>query len=127
MAVHILLYDHSAVILARFQHALVKAGYRVTDRFPREMTVDQVRNYNPDALVLALTRTALQSGLEKLRPVRDHPTTLHIPVVVATPVEEDITLDIEDEGVTHVRYRNEPFNIDDLLLAIPPLVANDGR
>lgn len=123
---YVLLYDHSAVLLARFQDRLLSAGYRVTARFPREMTIEQVRKHAPDVIVLGLTAEAGTGGLEKLRLVRDHPTTVHIPAIIATEAGTDIPVPFDDVMVRHVEFTVMPFNCDQVLAELEQL-RRDAR
>lgn len=121
MPAHVLLYDHSAVILANFQHFLLQHGFQVTARFPREIEVAQVRKHAPDVIVLAMQEGVSGNALERIVEVHDDPTTAHIPVVIATPVGQRMSLELPMVGMTQVDYIAKPFNIDAVIAAVENL------
>jgi len=121
MPTHILVYDHSALILANFQHTLEMSGFRVTARFPREIEPPQVAKYQPDIILLALIQESYRSSVERILAIHDDPTLVHIPIVLAVPDDQTIPVPQDVEGMVSVRYRQKPFNIDETIAAIRAL------
>ena len=126
MPTHILVYDHSALILANFQHTLELAGFRVTARFPREIEPPQVAKHQPDFILLALVQESYRSSVERILAIHDEPTLVHIPIVLAVPDDQDIPVPQDVEGMVAVRYRQKPFNIDAAIAAIRALENKDS-
>lgn len=118
---HVLVYDHSAVILANFQYHLEMNGFKVTARFPRELEPAQVAKHRPDVILLALTEESYRSSLKAVIAIHDDPALVHIPIVLAVPTDQDIPVPQDVEGITCVRYQQKPFNIDEAVAAIRAL------
>lgn len=122
-----MLYDHSAVILANFQHHIAQQGYDVIARFPREINVREVSKHKPEVIVLAMQKNAFGNALECMIEVHDDPLTVHIPVIVATPIDETLEFDLPEVGMSHVFYTPEPFNIDHVIDALNALDLPDSN
>jgi PleD family two-component response regulator len=117
MLTHVLVYDHSASILANFQHDLDRAGFRVTARFPREIELTEIAKHRPDIIMLALAPETSRNSLERMLFVHDEPTLVHIPILLAIPDDENILVPTDVAGVHYTRYRKTPFNIDAVIAA----------
>lgn len=120
-----MVFDHSALILANFQHALEMNGFKVTARFPREIEPALVSKHMPDIILLALSQEAYRSSLERMIVVHDDPTLVHIPIVLAIPTDQDLPVPQDVTGIVQVRYQQKPFNIDEAMAAIRALENND--
>lgn len=120
-SLHILVFDHSAVTLANFQHSLMEAGFRVTGRFPREINLREVQKHSPDAIVLGLVETFSTATVDRMVDIHDEPTTSHIPIIVASPRHHNIILRLPEVGMTHVHYTPEPFEIDAVIAQLRAL------
>ena len=125
MPAHVLVYDHSATILANFQHTLVQAGFRVTARFPREIERSEVAKHAPDILVLALSQEAYRSAIERVLFVHDDPTLVQIPILLVVPDDQTIPVPTDIAGIHYARYRQKPFNIDQVIEAVEALYPPD--
>jgi len=125
MPAHLLVYDHSAVILANIQHTLEMCGYKVTARFPREIEPREVAKHKPDIIVLTLVEDSYRSAVERILQIHDDPTLVHMPIVIGVPTDQEIPTPQDIEGIVTVRYRQKPFNIDEIVAAVRALEEND--
>lgn len=121
MPVHVLVYDHSATILANFHYVLMQAGFRVTARFPRELEPEQARKHAPDVLLVALTQETYHGTLKRAVTIHDDPTLVHIPIVFAVPDDQQIPVPDDIAGTQIVTYRQKPFQIDAVIATIRAL------
>lgn len=118
MSTHILVFDHSAVLLATFEHQIEAAGYKVTPRFPREINKREIAKHSPDIILLALPETGGSDALGRMIALHDDPELVHLPVVVATPSGQRLHVDSLPVGITHVDFMLTPFDIQDVLAEI---------
>jgi CheY-like chemotaxis protein len=125
MTAHILIYDHTPALLARFSQKFLEAGYKATTRHPSAISIGQVQSLAPDVIIAGYSIDAPKTELGIIDQLRQHPQTARIPVIVATPKEDAIALSFADDLTVHEEFRAEPFNVDAVLARVRAFLGSE--
>ena len=117
-AKHILVINDTQEILDLFREILEEEGYRVSLYAYAFQDIAEVREVQPDLVILDFMIGGESLGWQMLQKMKMTRATMHIPVIVCTAA---LALARELDG--HLRAKNvgvvlKPFDIDDLLEAV---------
>lgn len=123
---HILIYDHKPALLAKLSYVFIQAGHKTTTRHPGYISVGQVIGLQPDVLVIGYTLDAPKDTLDILRQLREHPDLKDLPVVVTTPLEQNMTPSVDEGNTHHVAFAQEQFDPGPLLAKVREITGQDS-